>query len=400
MRERKRGVWTLRVEVPTVGSGRRWKTTTFKGSKAGAKLALADLVKTVNEQYRTTKRGHDYTFDDLFAAWIRGLSLTTENPRSATTIYQETKRFERHVSPIFGSRLVESVEREEFKEFYATLRQTRRLPGDKHDRPPLSSTSVARVHETLRAMCAWGVDQSLIRQNPLQYVKRPRIVLPPPQPPDHYVLDSLLQHLWRTDRLLWIAVRLAATTGARRSELIALRWLDVAFVGKGAPAIQIDRGLTYVPRLGMVQTDTKTGLSGTARISIDGELAEVLKDAWIEFMKLSDMRRKDGYIFTDDALGKVPWHPDTLTTRLRRAVDRWGKVPKGKRVTFKSLRAYVATELEALGNDAATAQAVLRHKSPLTTLRHYAAARERNQRQATVGVGEQFTRRGISKPSD
>ena len=107
-----------------------------------------------------------------------------------------------------------------------------------------------------------------------------------------------------------------------------------------------------------------------------------------------------GYIFSDDPAGSMPWHPDTFSTRLRRQVDLWGKVPKSSRVTFKSLRAYLASELEALGNDAATAQAVLRHKSPLTTHRHYAAARERKMREATVEVGEQFTQRGFTKPED
>ncbi len=91
--------------------------------------------------------------------------------------------------------------------------------------------------------------------------------------------------------------------------------------------------------------------------------------------------------------------PDTLTPcrRLRKVVDRHGKVSGKRRITLKSLRAYVASELETLGNDAATAQAVLRHKSPLTTQRRFTDS----QAARVDGPGwQQFTKRGRSKPKD
>jgi integrase len=397
MYERERGVWTLRVELPTRDGKRRWKATTFRGNKTNARASLRKLVEEVEKKYQSRPINQQWTFQLLFEEWIEGLSLTTENPRSSTTTYQERRRYERHIAPEFGERLVETVERDEFKRFYNKLRRSRVVNGE--TRKGLSSTSVARIHEQMRAMCAWGVDRSLISHNPLRDVKRPRITLPNPQPPDYEELDMLLQRLWRSDRRLWIAVRVAATTGARRSELVALRWRDIVFTGRGAPAIQIERGLTYVPGVGLVQTDTKTGVTASARISIDNELMEVLKSAWIDFIELNGVGA-NGYIFSDDPGGEKPWHPDTFSARLRRQVDVWGPVNKRRRITFKSLRSYLATELQVLGNDAATAQAVLRHKSPLTTQRHYAAARERKMRGATVKVGEQFTKRGYTKPAD
>jgi integrase len=397
MNERQRGVWTLRVELPSRGGQRRWKSETFRGTKTDARKRLAVLVKDVDEKYRSPRQGSEWTFRELFDEWVVGLSLTTDNPRSATTIYQERKRFERHIAPVFGDRLVESIERKEIKDFYLRLRRPHRVSGEKENRRALSSTSVARIHEQMRAMCAWAADNDLISYNPLRDIKRPRIVLTPPQSPDPQDVDFLLQQLWKSNRKLWMAVRIAATTGARRSELVALRWRDIAFTGKGAPAIHIDRGLTYVPGAGLVQTDTKTGVSAAARISIDDELARVLRDGWVDFIELNGARA-NGFIFSSDPQGQIPWHPDTLTTGLRKVVDTYGKVSKRRRVTLKSLRAYVASELEAQGNDAATAQAVLRHKSPLTTQRHYAAARERKMRSATANLGRGFTERGILNP--
>ena len=396
MHERDRGVWTLRVELPTKSGQRRWKSMTFRGNKTAARSRLRTFVNEVETKYGTQPLVGEWTVRHLFDAWIQGLSLTTENPRAATTIYQERMRFERHIAPQFGDQLVETLDRDAIRKFYSRLRTPHKVNGN--DRRALSGTSVARIHEQMRAMCAWGVDHQLISHNPLRDVKRPRIVHAAPQPPEHEILDSLLQYLWGADRKLWIAVRLAATTALRRSELVALTWREIAFKKDETAQVLVERGKTYVPGIGLVDTDTKTGVAGSARIGIDKVLANVLRKEWTEFYQLND--RADGYIFSDDPQGVAPWHPDTFTTRLRLHVNRYGKVPKNRRITFKSLRSYTATELEALGHDAATAQAVLRHKSPMTTQRHYAAARERKMRNATISVGEQFTRRGNTKLDD
>ena len=399
MRERKRGVWTLRAEIPARGATRKWRSETFKGTKAGARARLAELVKEVKDEFPANPKQGEWTFDALFEAWINGLSLTTQNPRAASTMYQERKRYERHVKPEFGNRLVESVQKVELKAFFQGLRKERMVPGESEKRKEIGATSVARIHELMSAMCAWGFDGDLLNSNPMLTVRRPRIPAPVPAPPDYAPLDSLLQRLWRNDRTLWVAVRIAATVGARRSELVALRWFDVVFEGRGAPAIQIERGIVKVPGRGAVETNTKTGVDGSGLISIDDELCEVLQEAWVEFLKKNGGVPKDGYLFSQDEDGARPWHPDTLSSRLRKQVRLHGKPQKRAQITFKSLRAYVASELEALGNDMATAQAVLRHKSPMTTQRHYVAAQTRKRRQATVGVGEQFTKRGYTKPS-
>jgi integrase len=396
MHERERGVWTLRVELPTKSGQRRWKSMTVRGNKTAARSRLRTFVNEVETKYGTKPLVGEWTVRHLFDEWIQGPSLTTENPRAATTIYQERMRFERHVAPPFGDQLVETLDRDAIRKFYSRLRTSHKVNGE--DRRALSGTSVARIHEQMRAMCAWGVDHQLISHNPLRDVKRPRIIHAAPQPPEPEILDRLLQHLWGADRKLWIAVRLGATTALRRGELCGLRWGDITFKKDESAQVLVERGLTYVPGRGLIETDTKTGVAGSARIGIDKELASILRVGWTEFYHLND--NGSGYIFSDDPQGVVPWHPDTFTSRLRLQVNRWGKVPKSRRVTFKSLRSYTASELEALGNDAATAQAVLRHKSPMTTQRHYAAARERKMRGATIGVGEQFTKRGNTRLED
>ncbi len=373
---------------------------THKGNKRSAKKRLAAFVVETNRKHPGKRVSGDWTFDELFAKWISARSMTTNNRLSASTVYREQKRYARHVKPVFGERKVESMTQKYVNDFYAALRDERKVPGEATPRPGLAPASVARIHEMIGAMCTWATNAELIAYNPVANVKRPPFTLPASNPPEHQVLDNLLQDLWRSDRKPWLAVRIAATTGARRSELIALRWNDVEFRPDRPTLIRIERGLLNVPHIGFVETDTKTGVEGTGSIVVDPELSDVLRQEWLDFLEVNKSAHKNGYLFSDKADGSVARHPDTLSTRLRKVVDRNGKVSGKRRITLKSLRAYVASELETLGNDATTAQAVLRHKSPLTTQRHYAAARIRKQRESTVQVGQQFTKRGRSKPKD
>jgi integrase len=338
------------------------------------------MVSEVNGRFVKSPSAEDVTFRYLFDNWIKGLSLTTDRVRAETTQYQERRRFERHVAPRFGDALIAKIEPVQIKRFYNELRT-----GGK-DQKPLSTTSVARIHETLRAMCAWGVEMEMISDNPFQKVKRPKVVVPTPRPPESDAVGYLLNELWKNDRKLWLAVRLAATTGARRSELAALRWLDVRWQTKGT-YVTLDKGLIRVPHRGPLRTETKTGAAGAGRLKVDEVLSEGLKQQYLEHLKANDTDPR-AFIFASDKAGQIPWHPDTFTSKIRRANDAIGRGQKSKRITFKSLRAFTASELANQGRDVTTAQAVLRHKSPQTTLRHYSAARERSVREATEGVGE------------
>ncbi len=366
--------------MPRNGKRRSWETRTVHGSERKARQVLATMVSEVNSRFVKTPSPEDVTFKYLFDNWITGLSLTTDRVRAATTQYQERRRFERHVVPRFGNALIAKTEPVQIKRFYNELRTGRK------DQQPLSTTSVARIHETLRAMCAWGVEMEMISDNPFQKVKRPKVVVPAPRPPETDAVGYLLNELWKSDRKLWLAVRLAATTGARRSELAALRWLDVRWKPKGT-YVTLDKGLVRVPQQGTLRTETKTGASGAGQLKVDEALSEALKEQYLEHLKANDTDPR-AFIFASDKAGQIPWHPDTFTAKIRRANDSIGRGQKSKRITFKSLRAYTASELASQGRDVTTAQAVLRHKSAQTTLRHYSAARERNVREATEGVGE------------
>jgi integrase len=188
-----------------------------------------------------------------------------------------------------------------------------------------------------------------------------------------------------------LAVRLAATIGLRRNEIAGLRWEHVD-LDKGL--VSITEGITVTPGQGASVTSTKTGLHGHGVLSADEELVAILRDTSERLEKvaadLGEDVRSGAYVFYSGPLHEKPIKPDTLTKRLRRHMDRHPEIPSFR---LKDLRAFTATQLHAEGADVTTAQAVLRHQSPQTTLRHYRAAQMDLVRSATIDLGRRISSR-------
>lgn len=186
-----------------------------------------------------------------------------------------------------------------------------------HDGGPLSTWTVAHIHRTLRKALADAVHvEQLLATNPAERSKRPR---------DRGQEPTRVWTAGQLDAFLTVArshrlhafYRLAAYTGARRGELLYLRWqavdLDAADVTFG--------GSTAVIRGQRVEGTTKGGRSRVA--SIDGETVAVLREhkgrqdeerlaagsAWID---------SDGLVFT--SRWGEPLFPDTVTALMSKLI--------------------------------------------------------------------------------
>ena len=89
--------------------------------------------------------------------------------------------------------------------------------------------------------------------------------------------------------------------------------------------------------------------------------------------------RHDGFVFSRDVLGELPWRPDSGVTyrfeRLRKRVDL-------ETVRFHDLRHYVATRLLDAGLPVRAVSERLGHASATTTLTIYAHAVPATDRRA------------------
>ncbi len=228
----------------------------------------------------------------------------------------------------------------------------------------------------------------MVSSNPAKLAECPTARAEPPRSPTMEAVQAHLRILQEEDPEIALAVRLAATIGQRRNEIAGLRW---AHVDLDAGLVSISEGIIRVPGEGLLVTATKTGHHGHAVLSADEELVAMLRDTRERLEKVAADLGADvpsgAYVFSSDPVHGKPINPDTLTKRLRNHMDRHPEIPS---FTLKDLRAFTATMLEATGADITTAQAVLRHSSGQTTMRHYRAARMDRVRGATVELGRQI----------
>jgi integrase len=188
---------------------------------------------------------------------------------------------------------------------------------------------------------------------------------------DDWRRRSILAALLRVvvDRpLLWCLLRLAATTGARRGQLLALQWRD----------IDLDRGVIAFTRALVVGPDgpvlgaTKT--DATHCTDLDAESAEMLRRCRAAAEQRAAAAGVSlpgaGYLFSDDLDGRRPWPPDRATKQFTPLAAAAG-LPHFR---LHDLRHFMATETLSAGVPLATVSQRLNHARISTTVNVYTHA--------------------------
>jgi len=192
--------------------------------------------------------------------------------------------------------------------------------------------------------------------------KVPHRTLTPPTPSEVVKLFKLAQE---TDPQLAVFVMLAASTGARRGELIALRRGDMK-LERGV--VNIERGVVLAKKV-LIEQGTKTHQA--RRVTIDSETSSTLRDHLQrqdeQARSIGTSMRRDAFVFTHAVDGSVPLRPDSTTRAFRSLCSRAGI----QGVRLHDLRHYVATRLLTSGIDARTVAGRLGHRNPSTTLDVY-----------------------------
>ena len=216
IRQRGSSSYELRVYAgtdPSTGK-RRWLTRTTRGDRADALYELKALAAHANLEPAVGART---TMTELFDVWFeRGRSgwspITSRNLASIV---------ERHLKPALGHILVGDLTATDVDEFYVGLIEHGRLDGK-----PMGVGTVRRVHSALHAALAQAQRWNWVYDNVADRATPPRAEpaeMCPPTPAD---VARLLESV-ATDPQLQLYLTLAATTGARRGQLLALRWMDV-----------------------------------------------------------------------------------------------------------------------------------------------------------------------------
>lgn len=184
------------------------------------------------------------------------------------------------------------------------------LFNDMADVKKLSNRTIQHTGAVLRMALRDAVEiDNLITINPATRIKLPQVITKTPAPYSREELNRLLKVA--KGHRLYFFFRLAAYTGARRSELCALQWSD--FDGS---AVLISKSRVSDGKNVIEQNRTKGGLNHQRRVPLDAETVKEFQAhkerQVLERLYLGDDVWKDsGYVFTSES--GEPIHPDSVT---------------------------------------------------------------------------------------
>ncbi len=255
----------------------------------------------------------------------------------------------------------------------------------------VGSPRIRRVHTILSTAFAQAVRWEIIGFNPALSASPPEVREREVRPPDPDELTSFFKAVEEDDADLAMFVWLAASTGARRGELCALRWSDVDLVDASVLLSRaiVDGGGS------LVEKDTKT--HQVRRIALGGETVVRLTT----YRTLLEERASacgaevvaDALIFSFEVDGSRPWRPDTTTHRFTKARRRVGL---SDAVRLHDLRHFLATRMITSGVDVRTVSGRLGHRRTSTTVDRYAAFVPATDREAAGSFEASVLRGGAS----
>lgn len=361
MRERRPGVWQLRVAagVDAISGKRIEITETFRGSKRAAATRLAELGTDVRREgaARTAT-----TLGQMIDVWRAqaGHELGTARNYDLAVATIPQRFLATQIGQVRATGMAELVRRVVDEH------------GPHRGRLVHAVISGALTH-------AWRLEW--LPTNPARRVPLPAAPGRRATQPDDDELAALLAEVATHPQLLaWLLA--SADLGARPGEVLALRWRHV----------DIDRGQVLVehaldPIDGHVKA-TKTHNVRTVAISpvtvaaLRAWRVATVERALAAGVPLAD----DPFVFSDALDSTTPWRPDTGTKRFARIRQRAGVTG----VRRYDLRHYVATTLLAAGVDPRTVSGRLGHRRMATTTDTYGHVEPARDRAAADVLGERL----------
>jgi integrase len=355
MRQRTAGSWELRVfvGVDPETKRRRYRSVTVRGSRADAQRELDAMVASTRSIRDIGLRS---PISELLEAWF-AIASTSWAP---TTVRQTRSVLDRYLHPRMGKVAVGDVTPAAIDATYSALHRGGGMRGQ-----PLSAGTLARVHVVLRASLAQAQRWGWIWDNPAERAHRIVSVAPELSPPTPQELRALLDHVAERDLALHALLVTAAFTGARRAQLLGLRWRNVDL---DHGRLSFTAGWVEGPN-GPVLSATKTKRRhvvdldvGSASVLVEHERRCRTADGGVV--------NPDGFVFSDDADGAAAWKPNRVTKafgRLRRDAGL-------RQFRLHDLRHFMATQMLEAGVPLPVVSRRLDHRRVSTTLDRYAHA--------------------------
>jgi integrase len=359
--------WRLRYRI----DGRRYSVT-YRGTLSDARKKLRDLLHAADT--KTHVAPDKMRLSEWLDRW-----LAVKQSRIGRRAYERYEGLLRnHLIPTLGNRLLQQLRADEIDALYLTL----------------APATAVFLHAVLKPCLAAAKRKRLIAANPMDEVERPHAgeadhgrVLDPAE------LAKLLDGFKGTS--LFAIVAVAALTGARRGEILALKWIDF---DADKRTLRIERALEKAA--GRVTFKPPKTKRGYRTITIDPELVAILSAERQKYLRLvagvpdgadADLSLirlpKDALIFPAlNTSGEIdftqPCDPHTVTLGFLSRADRLGFSD----LRFHDLRGSHETALLDAGVPIHVVAARCGH-DPAVLLRSYAKRTRKADESAAEVIG-------------
>jgi integrase len=239
---------------------RRIRYVAFKGTKRAAEIELARLVSqnAAGEGVDPSKS----TVAEFVDRWDRDWATANVGLKTLER-YRQLLRL--YVKPQIGAVRIQKLRAVHLNEMYSAL-----LRSGGRDGAALSVRSVGHVHRVLHRALGHAATWGVVAQNVAS------LVAPPPVPDEEIQIlteeqiGTILRHL--EGRTLRPIVSFLLGTGARRGEVLAIRWGDVDFQKN---VIRIERSLEQTK--GSLRVKSPKTKNGRRNVAISPWLAAELR---------------------------------------------------------------------------------------------------------------------------
>ena len=295
--------WRLKYDIERGADGRRnVRYETIRGTRREAEAALVQRLAAVNAGVDVSPS--DLTVQQWLMRWLAKQKLSA---RSVETYAAVVKRLSRQIGPIKIQKL-RPVHVSE-------------LAMVKRDGSPLSAAAERQTRRVLKAALQAAVEIELIGRNVglvgarVAAAEDTEVDIPSPSE-IAAVLDEL------RDNPIFPIVALALASGARRGEILGLRWTDI---NMDTGTVTIVRSLEKTVKYGLKFTKPKTKY-GRRAITVPAETIDVLREHRRQQLELR-MKIGAGRPGPDALVFCTPEGQAASAGRAQRDVEEGGQGP-------------------------------------------------------------------------
>lgn len=353
--------WTATFEVSP--------TWTEKSARKKAEAFAATFEKECKEGVTSDSRQKFAAYCD----YVIGLKEQRGTKHSTIMLY---KHLTERIYPAIGHIKLRELRADHLNDLYSALSKD---GLNKRNGGKLSTKTILEHHRLISTVLEQAVKEGLVPFNVASRATLPKAEHKEVnyfQPEQVAAIRDALERepmKWKT------LVHLLLITGARRGEVLGLKWDKVDFEGN---RIYICNSILYAPDIGIYESTPKTERS-RRYVALPPETMQLLRQyrAWQagERLRLGEYYQNQDFLFTQDN-GK-PMHPDSVTEWLK----RFSKRHDLPHINPHAFRHTMASMLYFNGVDSVSISKRLGHAQVSTTANIYAhVMEEADQRNADI----------------